>query len=128
MYLITLLLGVSVAQDTAARDPGLQRIRDALAAPPPALIAPAVADTRPTIRVTVEAWRPPPAFVIESDPGLHRFMRSRYPVYHHELLAAAAPRHPRSASIGFGIDVIPMIIALSREVSAQVTKVRHNRE
>lgn len=127
MLLVGVLLFVT-GQDVANSDRALERIREALAKPPLIDLSQRPKETPPTFRVRIEGWRPrDPNGPPEPDRRPSAFVRSWGPTYHNDFLTTVAPRHNRGPSFGVGIDVIPMIMAASRAVSAQVRKVREQR-
>lgn len=127
MFLVGVLLFVT-GQDVANSDRALGRIREALAKPPLIDLSQRPKETPPTFRVRIEGWRPrDPNGPPEPDRRPSAFVRSWGPTYHNDFLTTVAPRHNRGPSFGVGIDVIPMIMAASRAVSAQVRKVHEQR-
>ena len=127
MLLIGVLLFVT-AQEVGSSDPALKRIREGLAKPPLIDLSQRPKEIPPKFRVTIEGWRPrDPNGPPEPDRRPSSFVRYSGPTYHSDFLTAVAPRHNRGPSFGVGIDVIPMIMAASRAVSAQVRKVRERR-
>ena len=127
MLLVGVLLVVT-SQDVANSDRALERIREALAKPPLIDLSQRPKETPPKFRVTIEGWRPrDPEGPPETDRRPSSFVPYWGPTYHSDFLTTVAPRHNRGPSFGVGIDVIPMIMAASRAVSAQVRKVREQR-
>jgi hypothetical protein len=129
VFAIGMLLVVT-AQEASTSDSSLKRIREAVARPPAIDLAQRPTETPPKFRVTIEGLRPPDL----SDPRPVDRRPSSYvpvpgPTSHRDFLTAVSPtRTPQGGQgFGIGIDVIPMIVAASKAVSAQVRKYRQYR-
>lgn len=129
MFLIGILLVVTT-QEGGTSDPSLKRIRDALARPPAIDLAQRPTETPPKFRVRIEGLRPRD---LSDPPDVDRRPSSYMPVpgpaSHRDFLTTVAPMPtPQGGQgVGIGIDVIPMIVAASKAVSAQIRKYRQYR-
>jgi hypothetical protein len=129
VILIGILLIVT-AQEAGTSDSSLKRIREAVARPPAIDLAQRPTDTPPKFRVRIEGLRPRD---LSDPPAVDRRPSSYVPVpgpaSHRDFLTTVAPMPtPQGGQgVGIGIDVIPMIMAASRAVSAQIRKYQQYR-
>jgi hypothetical protein len=123
--ILTLVLAqaapASAGQDAAT----LERIREALAKPPPlSLPAPSLTGGGPVFRVTIRGWTMDPPWK-DSIPA---YLRTPMPSYHHEFLSQVTDERFRGATLyPTGIPVVPMVEVLSKIISKALRKAQERR-
>jgi hypothetical protein len=129
-----IICGGTAAQDRATTPaaPSLQRVRERLlSAPTTVILEPTSADVRPRYRVRVDGQRPLLVTAPwQPDTIVPSYVRTRAPVYHHEFLAMVTPEDFRAPTLYpgmIGLDVVPLLQALSGKISRGSTKDRERR-
>jgi hypothetical protein len=123
--ILTLLLAQSAPASTGPDAAPLDRIRKALAEPPP-VFAPAPLRTGdgPVFRVTIRGWKMDPPW----KDAIPAYLRPPMPSYHHEFLYQVTDERFRGATLyPMGVPVVTMVEVLSKNISKALRKAQERR-